>query len=322
MNLPSDAPASNDGTSGVLSDTPFQIQGPLRSPAQMLADQTYGGHESVHDEAAAAKLGLAGAPIEGPTHFSQYEPLLASMWGERWFSHGCLSSHFLNMVVEGQEVQATVSVAGPGSTSVRIDSAMADGTPVLTGTASIGPDHPDTALAPRLQRAIESDTGELHILDRLRVGQKGPSGETLTVAFDQHLGDLYPFTLADKLQSITEKLSWFSEEEGSSSPWGAPVVPIEMLSVLAGSGSGGSGFSARQPSVGLFIDLEVRLLGRPVLVGKTYGVEREILALTQSRRTESYWVSTTLVDLENGEPTANVLLHSGVFKESFPGYPS
>lgn len=309
-------------TQNLLSDTPFTIRGPLRSPAQMLADQSYGGHESVHDEAEAAKLGLAGAPIEGPTHFSQYEPLLASMWGERWFSHGCLSSHFLNMVIEGQQVEASVTVPGPGAESVRIDSALADGTPVLTGTASVGPEHPETALAPRLQKAIDKDPGELFILDQLSVGQKGPAGETLTVSFDEHLGNLYPFTLSDKLDSITEKLSWFSEEGGANSPWGAPVVPIEMLSVLAGSGSNNSGFKVRQPSVGLFIDLEVRLLGSPVLVGKTYGVEREVLALTQSRRTESHWVSTTLVDLETNQPTANVLLHSGVFKESYAAYPS
>lgn len=315
--------ASEPSQSGtILSDTPFSIQGPVRAPAQMLADQTYGGHKSLHDDEAAAKLGLAGAPIEGPTHFSQYEPLLASLWGERWFSHGCLSSHFLNMVIEGEEVQATVSVPGPGATSVRIDSAKADGTPVLTGTASVGPDHPETELAPRMQRAIDKDPGEFHILDRLSVGQKGPEGETLTVSFDQHLGDLYPFTLQGKLDTITETMSWFTAEDGPSSPWGAPIVPIEMLSVLAGSGSGQAGFSGRQPSVGLFIDLEVRLLGRPVLVGHTYRVEREIVGLAQSRRTESSWVSTTLIDEADGQPSANVLLHSGVFKESFPGYPS
>lgn len=307
---------------GPVSQTPFRIEGPLRAPAQMLADQSYGGHESVHDEAAAAKLGLAGAPIEGPTHFSQYEPLLASMWGERWFSHGCLSSHFLNMVVEGQEVKASVSVPSLGASSVRIDSALADGTPVLTGTASVGPDYGETELAPRLQRAIDKEVGEFHILDQLEIGQEGPAGETLTVSFDQHLGDLYPFSLNNKLQSITERLSWFEEKAGMSSPWGAPVVPIEMLSVLVGSGSDGSGFRVRQPSVGLFMDLEVRLLGRPVLVGRTYEVHRKILARTQSRRTESYWTSMTLVDTKDSQPCANVLLHSGVFKESYAGYPS
>jgi len=61
------------------SDTPFSLTGPLRSPVQMLADQSYGGHSSVHDDATAASLGLTAGPIEGPTHFSQLDPLLAAI---------------------------------------------------------------------------------------------------------------------------------------------------------------------------------------------------------------------------------------------------
>ncbi|MGI9596569.1 MAG: hypothetical protein ACR2QK_10435, partial [Acidimicrobiales bacterium] len=109
---------------------------------------------------------------------------------------------------------------------------------------------------------------------------------------------------------------------GSETPWGQAVVPIEMLSVLTGSGSRGSGFQVRQPSLGLFVDLEVRTLGRPVLVGNTYRVEREVLALAKSRRIESYWTLSTLIDDATDTKTAEVLLHSGVFKNSFAGYPA
>ena len=112
--------------------------GPFRAPAQMLADQEYGGHASVHDDAEAAKLGLAGAPIEGPTHFSQFDALAVEQWGQEWFERGCISSHFLNMVVEGEEVQA--SLTPHGEHSATINAVKHDGTPVLTGTASIGSD--------------------------------------------------------------------------------------------------------------------------------------------------------------------------------------
>lgn len=61
--------------------TEITITGPVRSPHQMLADQEYDGHASVHDEATADKLGLAGAPIEGPTHFSQFDPIGVTLWG-------------------------------------------------------------------------------------------------------------------------------------------------------------------------------------------------------------------------------------------------
>ena len=59
-------------------------------------------------------MGLAGAPIEGPTHFSQFDPLAVTLWGTAWFERGCISSHFRTMVVEGEQVQASLSVAGDG----------------------------------------------------------------------------------------------------------------------------------------------------------------------------------------------------------------
>ncbi len=121
--------------------TPLTITGPLRAPAQMLADQSYDGHASVHDEAQAAALGLAGAPIEGPTHFSQVDPLAFALWGRTWFEQGCISSHFRTMVVEGEQVQASLTTTGP--TAARIEAHKEDGTPVLDGTASVGPDHGD-----------------------------------------------------------------------------------------------------------------------------------------------------------------------------------
>jgi acyl dehydratase len=313
----------SDG-SHVLSETELTITGPLRSPRQMLADQVYDDHLSVHDESTAASLGLTGAPIEGPTHFSQFEPMLAALWGERWFSHGCLSAHFLNMVVEGEQVKATVTVPAVGANHVTIDAAKEDGTPVLTGTASVAAadgTHPPSALSGRLAKAVANPPEQLHILDQLTPGQRGANPDTVSTAPDVNYGDLYPFSIAQKLRSITESLSWHDPDTGAASPWGAAVVPIEMLSVLTGSGSRGSEFRVRQPSLGLFVDLEVRLLGTPVLVDRTYRVEREVLALAESRRTESYWTLSTLVDEETETPTAEVLLHSGVFKESYPQYP-
>ena len=60
--------------------TPFPdppaLCGPLRRPRQMLAEQRYDGHKSIHDDATAERLGLRAGPIEGPTHFSQFQPLL------------------------------------------------------------------------------------------------------------------------------------------------------------------------------------------------------------------------------------------------------
>jgi hypothetical protein len=302
----------------LLSDTPLLLTGPYRSPAQMLADQSYDGHKSIHDAESAAKLGLTGAPIEGPTHFSQFEPLAAALWGDRWFTHGCISAHFQNMVLEGEEVQAQLRAAGPGATTARIDAHKGDGTPVLTGTLSVGPDHGETALSARVRDAAARPPERLLVLDLLHVGQRSPGDEVATVDFDNHLGSLYPFTLRQKLTSITEHLAYFAPD--ASTPWGGAVMPFEMLSVLTNAFSARAGFRARQPSTGLFIDLEVKMLDGPVLVGKEYRLEREIVAMGASKRTESYWTRTTLYD--GSRAVAEVLLHQGVFKASYPGYPA
>ena len=282
----------------------------------MLAEQSYGGHKSVHDAASAAVKGLAGAPIEGPTHFSQFEPLGAALWGERWFAHGCISAHFQNMVIEGEEVQAHLAIEGPGATWGRIDAIKADGTPVLTGTLSVGRDQGPTDLSIRLAAAQAKPLPQLFIIDQMRVGQRDSGDQMMRMDFDTELGSLYPFTLREKLAVITEHIA--HHQPDAATPWGGPVVPFEMLSVLTNALSK-TVFIARQPSLGLFIDLEVKMLAGPVLVGQEYRLERELVALGSSKRTESYWTRTTLFD--DRVAVAEVLLHQGVFKASYAGYP-
>jgi hypothetical protein len=300
----------------VLDRSGDTITGPWRSPVQMLADQVVDGHASVHDGDQAAALGLLGAPIEGPTHFSQFDPLCVSQWGHDWFERGCISSHFRTMVVEGEQVRATLTVSSDPATSGRIDAQKADGTPVLTGTASIGPDHPETELDAR--RAAQGDPGELFIVDRLEVGMRHEGGP-VSMDHTSPNGAAYPFSLDEKLRRITEIHPWYTADEGERSPWGRPIVPMEMISVLAHAS--GPGWPVRSPVLGLFLDLEIRLVHGPVFVDHPYDVTREVIGLGQSRRTESYWTRTCLIDTATGRTAAEVTLHSGVFKESYPDYP-
>ncbi len=291
-----------------------RLVGPLRAPAQMLAEQEYAGHTSVHDDATAAGLGLDGAPIEGPTHFSQIDPLAVQHWGRVWFENGCVSSHFLNMVVEGEQVRAALEPATP--TLGRIGAEKADGTPVLVGTASIGHDDP-TELDGRRERGL-GDPGRLHIVDQLEIGMSERVPEAVAMGFDDHNGNLYPFTLAQKLDTITERSSWYLAD--GDSPWGRPIVPTEMVSVLAHRSN--AHFPVRGPAIGLFIDLEVRYVDGPVFVDRPYRIEHTVVGVGQSKRVESYWTESTLTDDETGAHAATVLLHQGVFKASYAGYPS
>ncbi len=292
--------------------TPLEISGPLRSPRNLLLDQTYGDHASIHDPATAKELGVEGAAVEGPTHFSQYDPLAAHAWGADWFSSGCLSAHFAAICLEGEQTRATAAFDG---NRAQIRTLKEDGTVVLSGTATLG-DEP-TALDERLARLRPLERPV--IFEGWTPGRKGARPEQVRMDFGTHMGDLYPFTLNRKLETITETSPWYT---GSDNPWGRPIVPIEMISVLSMSTWAESGLVKAEPSVGLFLDLQIKLLGTPVFVDEPYTLEREVVALGETRRTETAWVRTTVSCASTGSAVAEVLLHQGVFKESYPSYPA
>jgi hypothetical protein len=295
--------------------TEVVLTGPFRSPVQMLQEQNIGGGKSVHDTETADTLGLAGAPIEAPTHFSQFDPLAFARWGRRWFEHGCISAHFRTMVVEGEQVQATLTTTADEAGT--IEAHKADGTPVLAGTASVGPHHPPSALTRRLGGL--GDPGELHIVDQLVVGARSERPDVVSISRTGRNGSGYPFSLDEKLAHITEPSPWYTDEGAATSPWGRAIVPFEMVSVLAAKSR--FPWPVRAPVLGLFLDLEITMVSGPIFVGQDYAISRELVGLSQSRRTESYWTRSTITEAGRDDVVAEVLLHSGVFKDSFAGYP-
>ena len=297
-------------------DTPLYLCGPLREPRQMLADQQYSGHTSIHDDEMAEKLGFRAGPIEGPTHFSQFTPLLVEIWGKEWFERGCFSAHFQNMVVEGEQVRAFVERPSPGATRVRCWAEKADGTAVLEASASLGDAGP-SLLDERMAKLRPVE--KLVILADLHVGMAGAEDEQVRMGMDQHMGDLYPFSLAQKLERITENSPWYSQAD--ESPWGRAIIPLEMVSVLAGYTSRQAAFPVKQPVIGLFADQEIRMIDGPLFVGEDYLIRREVVALSESRRTESYWVRSRIHSADGSQLKAEMLLNHATLKHSYADYP-
>jgi hypothetical protein len=293
-------------------DTPLALCGPLRRPLQMLADQEYFGHDSIHDDATAEQLGFRAGPIEGPTHFSQFMPLLAQLWGRAWFERGCFSAHYQNMVVEGEEVRAFVALSPEGATRSAAWALKADGTPVLEASVSLGPG--PTLLDERVAKLRPPE--RLLILEDVRVGMTGVADERVRMDFDQHMGPLYPFTLRQKLARITESSPWYTD----SSPWGRPIIPLEMVSVLAEYSFEQAKFPVKGPAVGLFADQELRMVEGPLFVGEDYLLRREIVALSESKRVESLWVKTRIYDASGSVLKAEMLLNHASLKDSYAGY--
>jgi hypothetical protein len=286
----------------------------------MLEKQETDGHLSIHDDATAQTLGFKAGPIEGPTHFSQFVPLLYKIWGQQWFETGCISVHYQNVCIEGDEVKAYAEFPGKGNTQIRIWAEKRDGTLVLSGTASIGPEHPETEVERRLRSLRPA--GRLVILRDLKVGDKGSQTEKIKMDFDQPMGAKYPFSLNNKLKVITEMSPWYTQQGSVGSPWNRPIIPLEMVSVLTHYTSSQAHFAVRGPVISLFADQEIRMIKGPLFVGKEYLINREVVALSESQRTESYWTKNHVRDPENGEIVAVTVLNLAILKESFAGYGS
>ena len=64
---------------------------------------------------------------------------------------------------------------------------------------------------------------------------------------------------------------------------------------------------------------EIRLLRGPLFPGETYTTEREVVAVSGSRRTESMWVRTTVFAADE-KPVATMLLNLASIKDSYANY--
>ena len=299
-----------------VTDVDGALAGPWRHPRQMLSSQEYDAHASIHDDATARKLGFQGGTIEGPTHFSQFAPLCVHLWGKDWFETGCLSAHYRNPVFEGEEVQAILTKPAPGERQSVIQMVKRDGTEVLRGTASVGRETGPTALEQRLTEL--KPLADPVITSDVRVGMT-TERQNVRMDADQNMGALYPFSLRQKLAVITEPSPWYSDG-GADNPWGRAVIPVEMLSVLFQYRSRDDRLPVRGPAVGLFADQEIRLLRGPLFVGESYEVQREVVALSGSRRTESVWLRTTVFKPVATDPVATMLLNLASIKDSYAPY--
>ncbi len=93
-----------------------------------------------------------------------------------------------------------------------------------------------------------------------------------------------------------------------------------MISPLVQYSGNFVGVNAKGPAIGMFADLEIRLIKGPLFVGQEYLLEKEVVGLGESRRTESMWVKTWIRDWESGELVATSMLNSALLKASYATY--
>lgn len=296
-----------------IDDDGAWLAGPFRSPRQMLANQEYQGHASIHDDVTARSLGFQGGTIEGPTHFSQFAPLGYALWGDRWLREGCLSVAYRAACYEGEQVRAYMRKPVDDATQVDIRMERADGTQILLGTASVGPGNPPSAVSAKLA-ALKPSDGVRVILRDVEPGQRRDQ-TTVSMGADQTMGALYPFSLTDKLAVITEPSPLYLAAPGRRA-----IIPFEMVSVLLNHIANTDPWIVHGPTVDLFTDQEVRMINGPLLVDEAYEIVRTVVALSGSRRTESLWIETLVYRPGETAAIASMVLSTASLKESYADY--
>ena len=153
------------------------------------------------------KSSASRAAPSRPDPFQPVRAALRARLGQEWFETGCLSAHYRNPVFEGEEVQASIEIPKPGQRIYAVGMTRKDGAEILRGTASLGGDGSETALSQRLKE-LKPLTDPVILAD-IKPGMK-TTRQTIRMDADQHMGDLYPFSLNEKLKVITEPSPWYA----------------------------------------------------------------------------------------------------------------
>jgi hypothetical protein len=282
------------------------ITGPVRNPRNLSAHAT----GSIHDDATAAALGFRGGTVAGSIHMDQFPPLLLTAFGPQWFETGNLSLYFRHATTDGEPVRALLDRPADGSDrQVRAWAVTPEDVLVADGTANAG----TAAGSPREQSALRGrdlrpeDPAELRILKALRTGDS--LGECRSAAD----GARQRAVIGDG--AMTEPLDWYT----GASPWGGPIAaPSAVVNLLYADLLRGIRDSMGE-HVGLFGAIEIRFHAGPVFVDRAYRVTGEVVALSQTPKTEVLWFDSRALD-DAGTAVAEMRMMLRQMKQSSPLY--
>lgn len=280
-----------------------RVVGPWRRPRNLSADAA----GSIHDDGTATSLGLRGGTVAGNIHMDQLPPLLVEVFGPSWFETGSLSRYFQQATTDLEPVQAWVERPVDGASQVSCGMVTEAGDVVCRGTASVGGSDVPTELEARDKRPVDPST--LRILHGVQPGQHLPGG---TVTAD---GPGQRRRLAARV--VTEPLDWYAD----ASPWGGAVAsPLTVVDLLYSAPLGTLRQSVGEV-VGLFGAIEIRFHAGPVLLDEDYAVDGEVVAVSDSPKTEVLWYDARARDA-SGTLVATLRMMNRFFKASSPRYAS
>jgi hypothetical protein len=278
------------------------LAGPIRRPRNLSA----GVVGSIHDDATATKLGFRGGTVAGSVHMDQFPPLAIRAFGSGWFEDGSLSLYFRHATTDGEPVRAFLEVPQrERDVQCRAWATTPDDVTVAEGTAGIGNPAQPSALRSRDLRPV--DPAELRILAALRPG--AVLGD-MTLEPD---GKRQRQRIAQ--DGMTEPLDWYT----GPSPWGGPVAAPSTVVGLLYSRLAEDAKAAMGDHVGLFGAIEIRFRCGPVFLDSRYRVTGEVVALSQTPKTEVLWFDSRAFD-GDGTLVVEMRMMLRQLKESSPRY--
>jgi hypothetical protein len=266
--------------------------GDVRHPRNLAA----GVAGSIHDDATATRLGFRGGTVAGSVHLDQFPPLLVRAFGERWFETGGLSLYFRHATIDGEPVRAYVAEPAVDQ-QVRAWMTGPDEVLVAEGAASLGNPAAPSALFARDPRPVDPST--LRLLKAIRPGD--PLGPVeVAVNSDRQRTSL-------REGHLTEPMDRYDEIASPSTT--VDLLYREVLRPLNES---------LGQRVGLFGAIEVRYHAGPVLLDRSYTVSGEVVALSETPKTEVLWFDSRAHDDDRLVASMRMMLRT--LKASSPLY--
>jgi hypothetical protein len=278
------------------------LAGPERRPRNLAA----GVVSSIHDDATATALGFRGGTVAGSIHMDQFPPLALRAFGSGWFEDGSLSLYFRHATTDGEPVRAFIE-RPPRQEDVQTRAWATTTDEVLVAEGTAGRGHPAELSALRSRDMRPVDPAQLRILAGFKPGAMlgdvtlTPDGERQRRRIDQH--------------GVTEPLDWYT----GPSPWGGPIAAPSAVVDLLYARLLDDAKASMGHHVGLFGAIEIRFWSGPVLLDSSYRVTGEVVAVSQTPKTEVLWFDSQAQDA-SGNLVANMRMMLRQLKQSSPLY--
>lgn len=263
--------------------------GPMLAPTN---SAKHLGAGSIHDDATAQKLGFRGGTVAGSLHMEQFPPLGMRIFGDRWWNTGGLSLYFRYATADQEKVRcfAKLNANGHDIEKDRVNVWMEDDADhlVAEGTMNIG--GPDTDSPLRQRIADTPAPKDLRILKHVEAGAKSPPTPT---RIDQD-------TVDQRLAVITEPLDVYRAQRA--------YLPPSLLVRIMRPAESKILPRHKDIGVGLFGAIEIQHVNGPVYAEQDYSTSCEVLAVSETPKTEYLWYESKLHDAGGKEIAAMLMM--------------